>query len=263
MPSLCPGEGLPLEAAYVAKARILATRFFPTVTPNPSLLNSPSEEPKPPFPFELGVTEGDISNILYSASPWKAPGPDGLPIGFLKTLGSPFRKILAVIGEASLRLSHFPAPFKTATVVVLPKPGKTPAQKELAGAWRPISLLNCMGKILETLIAKRLIEVVEDNGLLPEGQFGNRKGRSTEVAIRFLTVAVRTAWAWGGLASLLQLDLKGAFDTVHHMILLATLKALGTPQGVLNWLQSYLQDRKADLSFDGQTTSFIVFSGVP
>ncbi len=47
------------------------------------------------------------------------------------------------------------------------------------------------------------------------------------------------------------------------MILLATLKALGTPQGVLNWLQSYLQDRKADLSFDGQTTSFTVSSGVP
>ena len=92
-------------------------------------------------------------------------------------------------------------------------------------------------------MAKRLIKAVENNGLLPEGQFGNRKGRSTEVAARFLAVAVRTAWAWGGLASLLQLDLKGAFDTVHHMILLATLKELGTPQGVLEWLRSYLQNR--------------------
>src|SRR3954451_20252995 len=93
--------------------------------------------------------------------------------------------------------------FIATTVVVLPKPGKTPSRKELAGAWRPISLLNCMGKVLETIIAARLAEVAEDNGLLPEGQPGNRRGRSTEVPVRFAVTAIRTAWAWGGKASLL------------------------------------------------------------
>ena len=79
--------------------------------------------------------------------------------------------------------------------MVLPKPGKTPAKKELAGAWRPISLLNYMGKIIEALIAMRLTKAAKDNGLLPEGQFGNRKGRSTKIAVRFMVTAVRTAWA--------------------------------------------------------------------
>jgi phage I-like protein len=73
-----------------------------------------------------------------------------------------------------------------------------------------------MGKILEAIIARRLTTAAEAYGLLPEGQFGNRKGRSTEVAAKFVTAAVETTWASGGKASLLQLDLKGAFDTVHH-----------------------------------------------
>src|SRR6185312_11562556 len=195
MPSLRLGEGLPLEGTYAAKARILAVRFFPTVTPNPDLLNSPPGASKPPFPFEYGVTASNISNILRSISPWKPPGFDWMPIGFLKALGLPFCQILAIIGEASLRIGYFPTSFKRAVVVVLPKPGKTPAEKELAGAWRPISLLNCIGKIIEALMAVRLTKAAEDNGLLPEGQFGNRKGRSTEVAVRFLVTAVYTAWA--------------------------------------------------------------------
>jgi len=69
MPSLRPGEGLPLEGTYAAKARILAARFFPIVTPNPDLLNSPPGASKPPFPFEYGVTASNISNILRSTSP--------------------------------------------------------------------------------------------------------------------------------------------------------------------------------------------------
>src|SRR6185312_13477782 len=73
MPSLRPGEGLPLESTYAAKARILAARFFPTVTPSPDLLNSTPRISKPPFPFEYRVTASNILNILRSTSPWKAP----------------------------------------------------------------------------------------------------------------------------------------------------------------------------------------------
>ena len=51
---------------------------------------------------------------------------------------------------------------------MLPKPGKTPAQKELAGAWHPISLLNYMGKILESITVQRLAKAAKANGLLPD-----------------------------------------------------------------------------------------------
>jgi hypothetical protein len=145
-------------------------------------------------------------------------------MGFFKALGRRFNKAFAPIAQASLPIGHFPTPFRGARVVVFPKPGKTATQKEMAAAYRPISLLNCLGKLIEGIVATRLAEAAEEANLLPKEQFGNRRNRSTELAGRFVATAVRTAWSWGGKASLLQLDLKGAFDSVHHGALLATLK---------------------------------------
>ena len=84
-----------------------------------------------------------------------------------------------------------------------------------------------------------------------------------EVVVRFLIVVVRTIWAWGDFAFLLQLDLKGAFDIIHHTILLIILKKLDTPQRVLEWLQNYLQNQQMNLSFNRETTFFTIPSGVP
>jgi hypothetical protein len=76
----------------------------------------------------------------------------------------------------------------------------------------------------------RLSGVLQYNSVpVPEGQTGNRKGRSTELAVRLVTEVVRTAWGHGAIVSLLQLDIKGAFDTVNHIRLLDTLQQLGFP----------------------------------
>ena len=66
-------------------------------------------------------------------------------------------------------------------MVVFRKPNKTLEDQKLPGAYRPISLLNALGKIIEILIAMRLTTVTEENGILPRMQMGFRYGRSTEV----------------------------------------------------------------------------------
>ena len=60
-----------------------------------------------------------------------------------------------------------------------------------------------MGKIMEAIVGQRLADVAERYGLIPPEQFGNRPARSTELAIKFVTNAVHTAWAWRSKASLL------------------------------------------------------------
>ena len=52
---------------------------------------------------------------------------------------------------------------------------------------------------------------------------GNRLERSTDLAIKLVVDATHVAWSHGAVASLLQLDIKGAFDTVNHTRLLYTL----------------------------------------
>jgi hypothetical protein len=104
----------------------------------------------------------------------------------------------------------------TAKVTILPKPNKTIAQKATPGAWRLILLLNIIGKIVEAAFARRITDVAEVKHLLPDGQMGNRRGRSTDLAIRIIIKAATEARKSGGIASLLQLDIKRAFNIVHH-----------------------------------------------
>jgi hypothetical protein len=76
--------------------------------------------------------------------------------------------------------------------VVLRKPGKP--DYSLPGAYRPISLLNTLGKLLEAVMARRLSFFAEKYGLLPDTQFGGRPGRTTEQALLVLANAIDPAW---------------------------------------------------------------------
>ena len=79
---------------------------------------------------------------------------------------------------------------------------------------------------------------------------GNRRQYSTELAIRVITETVYTVWKLGRSVSLLQLDLKGAFDTVDHNLLLDILYSKGLQPWLVRWLRSYLEDHIACLIFD-------------
>ena len=102
---------------------------------------------------------------------------------------------LRQLATSSTVLGYFPTIFKKAAVVVLCKPGKLIAQFYQAGGWQPISLLSCIGKVLEGIIAIKITAAVEECGILLLEQFGNRAGRSTELAARVVIKTVKAAWA--------------------------------------------------------------------
>ncbi len=73
--------------------------------------------------------------------------------------------------------------------------------------------------------AKRIRDIAEDLQLIPGEQMGARQGRSTSTAIELLTGLVHTAWkSKRHVATLLSIDISGAFDTVVHERLLAILE---------------------------------------
>ena len=57
----------------------------------------------------------------------------------------------------------------------------------------PIALLPTLEKVIEAIVAKRVIEAAESYGLLPDEQIGNRAYRSTELAIRLVIAQVHEA----------------------------------------------------------------------
>jgi hypothetical protein len=58
---------------------------------------------------------------------------------------------------------------------------------------------------------------------------GNRPQRSTEVALELLLEQIYTTWGNGNIATVLSLDISGAFDTVDHLRLLDNLRKKGIP----------------------------------
>jgi hypothetical protein len=267
LPDLKRGEGAAPARSHAEKAEALSAKFFPDQPADLSdIKDTGFEDGSFHGGFELrqSITEEDITAALQKTKPWKAPGEDLIPTGFLKACGQPLREALASIATASLQLEYYPTRFKRAIVVVLRKPGKTVIQQQEAGGWRPISLLSTIGKVIEAAIGTRVAEAAEKQLLLPELQMGNRKERSTELAVRLVAEIVRTAWAKGAIASLVQLDITGAYDTVNHLRLLDTLRSMGFPPWIVRWISGFLAERKARLRFDGEDTPPIeVKAGVP
>ena len=77
-------------------------------------------------------------------------------------------------------------------------------------------------------MAKRLSQAAEEHKLLPDTQMGARLSRSTETALELLIAQVKTVWGSGKfVASLLSLDILGAFDTINSTKLLDILRKKG------------------------------------
>jgi retron-type reverse transcriptase len=95
---------------------------------------------------------------------------------------------------------------------------------------------------------KRLIYFLENNKLLFHGQFGFRSNHSTNHALLLITDKIQRAIENKEYACGIFLDLKKAFDTVDHKILLKKMEYYGV-RGIANqWFSSYLINRKQFVS---------------
>ena len=137
-----------------------------------------------------------------------------------------------------------------AITVVIPKPGKP--SYSVPRAYRPIQLLECMGKVLEKIVASRLMFDIGKHELVPFIQFGGCTASSCVDAGLSLTHDIQSAWKHGMVASVLAIDVKGFFDKVNHQRMAHVLWEMGFPLSIVKWVQSFLADRQAALRLDDQ-----------
>ena len=147
--------------------------------------------------------------------------------------------------------------------MVLRKPGKD--NYTTPKAYRPIALLNTIGKIMDSIIAKRLSYLAEAFGLLPDTHMGGRKLRSTEHALHHILDKIYEAWNCGEkVASLLLLDVSGAFDNVSHKRLLHNLRKRRIDEKIVRWIASALQERYTTIIVDGfKSVRYKLTTGIP
>jgi len=134
-------------------------------------LYEPASEPKLTNPREI---QEAIRGLKFG----KAPGPDGIPNRALKLLPLSVVSLLVVLFNATLRTQYFSVAWKHARVFSFLKPGKDPA---LPSSYRPISLLDTIGKLFEKILPSRILCKVSGHGILRDEQFGFRSKHSTSL----------------------------------------------------------------------------------
>jgi len=145
-----------------------------------------------------------------------------------------------------------PNQWRHAKVIPLKKPGKE--NYTIAKAWRPISLLETLGKVLESIFAERISHAVETYGLLPTNHFGARKQRSAKQALVLLQEQIYTTWRGRRILSLVSFDVKGAYNGVCKERSLRRMKARGIPEKLLRWIGAFCSERTTTIQINGQSS---------
>jgi hypothetical protein len=109
-------------------------------------------------------------------------------------------------------------------------------------AYRSISLLSCMGKVVEKVVAELLAEEAERRGLLRDSQYGSRKRRSAIHTVGIMVDRAHAAWREGSIAGVLLMDIKAAFPSVARGRMIHTMRGMGMDGDLIRWMASFLSD---------------------
>ena len=129
--------------------------------------------------------------------------------------------------------------WKAARVIPLFKKG----QRSMLDNYRPISILPVVSKLMERIMYDQMYEYLNQNNLFSKHQFGFRPYHSTTTTLLDCTNEWYTNMDRGLYNLVVFLDLKKAFDTVDHEILLSKFEMYGFQRKALNLLRCYLTHR--------------------
>jgi len=222
-----PGAETPLQMNNVHPEH-----FFPPKEPcsPPPRLRPHSSVPP--------LTTEEITAALSKCSPTSAPGTDGIPYSTWKQVNKINPSILLQIFSPLVLLGYHPASLKSSNGVILDKPGKP--SYESPSSFRIIVLIGTFSKILERIIAARLLTAARLRRLLHLNQCGSLPGLSTYDACLTLTNDVKTLQRPRLKVSSLFLDIKAGFDNVDNNTLARILREGGMPPYLVSWVSSFL-----------------------
>ena len=123
---------------------------------------------------------------------------------------------------------------------MIPKPQKP---KDLATSYRPISLLNCLGKLFEKVIATRIQEFADDHDLINKWQRAYQPQKEANEHIHIINQYLMKARNTKRITALLLINSEKAFDAIWHNGLLKKLHQQGIPPDLLRMVASFLKDR--------------------
>jgi hypothetical protein len=238
----------------------IASEIEKTIPPADQPLQQPLSEPHAFLNMSNPIISQDIIDVIKQLKPKHSLDPSNLSMVLLKKVSNLICMPLKHIVNLSLTTGEIPLQMKTAKVVPIFKSGDPTDVNN----YRPISLLSSFGKILEKIVANKLVSFLESNKLISTQQFGFRTSHSTVHPMMLLLNHLTSALNAKKHSIVIFCDLKKAFDTCDHKILLSKLHNIGVRGTELRWFENYLSDRNQYVYINNVSSPMMkILKGVP
>ena len=192
----------------------------------------------------------NVENVLQQLNPNKATGWDAIPSKFLKFGAKELATPLTTLYNACIDQSEWPEDWKKGEWV----PSFKKDDKQIETNYRPITILLTVNKVFEGLLSQQLLERFDSR--LSNRLSAHRRRHSCETALIMMTEYWRKALDNGENIGLLSTDMSKVFDSLHHPLMLAKLKAYGLNESSLALFRSYFKDRKNRVRLKQETSAW-------
>lgn len=208
------------------------------------------------------ISLGELVEAVTGLAINKAPGPDRIPTKIIREVVMEIPEKILNVFNSLLKEGVFPAIWKEANVILLEKPTKTAGSRQ---TYRPICLINTLGKLLESILNNRLKVQIEEKKLISSNQYGFRSGRCTIDAIKRVVdtampeISKRGDCRNRNICLVVTLDIKNAFNSASWVLLVKSLEDKGFPLYLIRMIESYLSNR----NITGEIFAKEMTAGVP
>ena len=213
------------------------------------------------------ITPEELTLSLSTIKNKKTPGLDKFPNIAIKSALKARPDIFINLYNKCLKEGIFPIQWKKQKLVLIPKGQKPPNE---ASSYRPICLLNTLGKIFEKIISNRLINFIDSNNGLSINQFGFRRNKSTIDAVKYVVdiakqVIAGKRWKRGSKKyyTIVSLDIKNAFNSAKWECIHEALLKLQVPNYIRRILKNYLKDRILVYDTEDGQKEYKITGGIP
>jgi len=202
----------------------------------------------PPFSKEeFKISIANCNNASTS-------GPNKLLWSYLKIILKDNKCLNSIIriANACIKLGYWPSHFKRSTTVVILKPNKK--SYDTPKSFRPIVLLNTMGKLIKKVIGEKLQFITTANNFIHPSQLGGLKFKSMLDAGIVLTHIIQMGWVKKLTTSTLTFDIMQFFLSFNHRLLILIMKKVGFDNCIISFISNYLIDRKTNYFWNNFTS---------
>lgn len=186
----------------------------------------------------------ELSQACKKLKTGTAPGLDGFTVEAAKIAANTAPECILAAMNDLLKRQQVPKEWKRARLILIHKPGK---QMDSPSDFRPLCLINVMGKVYEQLIKGRIDKEMTERGELSNMQFGFRKGRSTVAAVeKVLQIAKRRMpnGDYGKWCLMVALDVRNAFNSASWGKIIEKLEEKHISKYIINIIKNYFTGRE-------------------